>query len=192
MAFSRQILPRELSPDNLVPSLVSIGVNLGSTPSKSPVNIEDVLFFSSLDAITNDDFRILSILTTWLEVHHLAVNVDRLQSLVASNPTPKFRAYWASVATWLSSDHRFAKIKHLYKGPRLELGPTGTDFHISRHGEDPRFKKSFLKVPANLLRDRKSDVLSPSQLARQLRSYYNRMVIGASYRADMWTALEED
>src|SRR3989338_2702862 len=116
MAFSRQMLPREFSRDNLVPSLVSIGLNLGSKPSKNPVNIEDVLFFSSLDSITNSDFRVLSILTTWLEVHHLVVNVDRLQSLVISNPTPKFRAYWASIANWLSSDHRFAKIKHLYKG----------------------------------------------------------------------------
>ena len=192
MAFSRQVLPRDLPHEDLVSSMVSIGINLGSTPSSQPANIEDVLFFASLGAIEGEDFRILSVLTTWLGVHHSIINVDRLKTLVSSNSNQKFKAYWASIGTWLNSDHRFSKIAQLYKGPKVELLSVGTDFQISRHGEDPRFSIGFLKVPANLLRDRKSDVLSPTQVAHQLRAYYNRVIIGPSYRADMWTAVEEN
>src|SRR3989338_1288773 len=116
MAFSREIMPRDLSRHDRVGDMVSIGINLGSASSTEPVNIEDVLFSCSLDAIENEDFRVLSLLTTWLGVHFSAVNVDRLAHLIASSPVPKFRAYWASIAIWLQTDARFSKIKRLYAG----------------------------------------------------------------------------
>lgn len=192
MAFNRKIMPRDLSQHDLVADMVSIGINLGSVSSAVPVNIEDVLFSSSLDAIENEDFRVLSLLTTWLGIHFAAVNVDRLAYLIASNPAPKFRAYWASIASWLQTDGRFLKIRRLYVGSKIDLLSVGTDFQISRYGEDNRFSKGFLRVPGNLLRDRKSDILSPPELAKKLRTYYNRMLMGPSYRADMWTEIERN
>src|SRR5213079_1247325 len=48
------------------------------------------------------------------------------------------------------------------------------------------------RVPANVLRDRAADVLQPNDLARRHAAYGWRIVIGPSYRADMWAALEHD
>jgi len=41
-----------------------------------------------------------------------------------------------------------------------------TGFQLKRHGEDPRFAGSALRVPANVLRDRAADVDPPAELAR--------------------------
>ena len=79
-----------------------------------------------------------------------------------------------------------------YRGPRLDLLAAGSEFQIRRHGEDPRFDGSCLRVPANLLRDRASDVVSPEQLAKRHRTYHYRLMMGTSYRADCWAALEAE
>ncbi|MBI5627907.1 MAG: hypothetical protein HY953_03225, partial [Candidatus Rokubacteria bacterium] len=47
-----------------------------------------------------------------------------------------------------------------------------------------------LRVPANVLRDRSADVLSPAALARRHLAYRWRVIMGATYRADVWAALE--
>src|SRR5229473_1498678 len=64
-------------------------------------------------------------------------------------------------------DRRFARLGALYAGPRVNLQAVGAAFHIRKHGEDPRFSGSPLRVPANVLRDRAADVLSPRDLARR-------------------------
>jgi len=80
----------------------------------------------------------------------------------------------------------------LYEGPRQDLLRTGTAFRVKRHGEDPRFVLTSLRVPANLLRDRAADVLPTREMAKRHRAYRARVVIGPSYRADTWAALDEN
>jgi hypothetical protein len=69
---------------------------------------------------------------------------------------------------------------------------TGTEFQVKRHGEDPRFQRSAIRVAANVLRNRTADVLPPAELARRHHAYRWRIIMGPSYRADMWAALEDD
>ena len=90
----------------------------------------------------------------------------------------------------MQKDRRFSKLERGFQGPRLDLLAVGTDFQIQRHGEDCRFKGSPLRVPGNALRDRSSDVLSPTELCRRHAAYRHRLIMGPSYRADMWAALE--
>ena len=59
-------------------------------------------------------------------------------------------------------------------------------------GEDPRFAGSALRVPAGVLRDRKADVLTPAELAGRHGTYRRRILLGPSYRADMWAELDRD
>ena len=47
-------------------------------------------------------------------------------------------------------------------------------------------------MPAGVLRERAADVLSPSALAMHHRGYYWRVVVGPTFRADMWAALERE
>jgi hypothetical protein len=49
------------------------------------------------------------------------------------------RAFWRAFAEWKRSDRRFERLLKLSRGPRVDLN-TSTNFHVSRHGEDPRFK----------------------------------------------------
>jgi len=72
----------------------------------------------------------------------------------------------------------------------VDLLATGTDFQIARRGEDPRFADTYLRIPAGILRDRPGDVLDSAALARHHRPYYWRLIIGPTYRADVWAALE--
>ena len=99
-------------------------------------------------------------------------------------------AYWAAIATWLEKDRRLARLATAYVGAPVDLLPEGTEFQIQRRGEDERFKGSQLRVPKGTLRDRTDDVLSPEALVRRHAGYRNRVLMGPSFRADVWTTLE--
>ena len=85
-----------------------------------------------------------------------------------------------------------ARLRVLYDGPHIDLLRTGTSFQLARRGEDSRFQETSLRVPDGILRDRRSDVLSPVELARRHGTYRCRIQMGPSFRADMWAVLEND
>jgi hypothetical protein len=193
MAFSRQLLPRSdgLDEKSLLSNFVGIGMNFAAKASKDP-NIEDTVLAASIEGLENDDLRVLSVLTTWIEVHSAAINVDRLVQIVLSHPSKRVKAYWASIAMWQIKDRRFTKMVRVYSGPIIDLLQVGADFQIKRHGEDKRFSGALMRVAAGTLRDRDSDVLTPAQLARCHEIYRWRTIIGPTYRADMWAELEKN
>lgn len=192
MGHSRAIAPaRSPSGDALTADLVGIGLLVGGEGSREP-NIEDTLLFASVEGLERDDLRVLAVLVTWFGVHAGHVNADRLTRLVGLQKSKRVRAFWSALARWRSADRRFARLARAYRGPRLDLLSTGTDFQVARHGEDPRFAGSKLRVPANVPRDRPADVLQPAELSRAHAAYRWRLVIGPSYRADMWAALERE
>lgn len=190
MAHRRAIAPTQTaSGDALTADLVGIGLLVGGEGSRDP-NIEDTLLAASVEGLERDDLRVLAVLVTWFGVHAAHVNADRLTRLIALQASKRVRAFWSALARWRAADRRFARLSRAYRGPRLDLLSTGTDFQVARHGEDERFAGSKLRVPANVLRDRPADVLQPAELARAHAAYRWRLVIGPTYRADMWAALE--
>jgi len=192
MPFSRAVAPpTPPQPDELTGAMVAIGMKFASRANPN-ANIEDTLLFASVEGMEKDDLRVLAILVTWFGVHGPWVNADRLTKLVSETQAPRVRALWSALARWQSKDRRFARLAKVYTGPRLDLLATGTDFQTKRHGEDKRFAGGPLRVPANVLRDRPADVLTPAELAKRHEAYRSRIIIGPSYRADMWSALERD
>lgn len=191
MSFSRTLAPAPMGADALTSAMVGIGMKFAAPAAPEP-NIEDTLLFASIEAMDNDDLRVLAVLVTWFGVHAPRVNADRLTRLVAVQKSDRVRAFWSALARWQIKDRRFARLAKVYTGRRIDLLPTGTDFQVKRHGEDPRFEGSALRVPANILRDRPGDVLEPAELARIHHAYRCRVMIGPTYRADMWAALEAD
>jgi hypothetical protein len=192
MAFNRQFLPRNEAWDEkaILSNFVGMGMIFNAEASKDP-NIEDTVLTASIQGLENNDLRVLSILTTWIEVHHAVLNVDRLVKIVIWHSSERVKAYWASLAMRHIKDRRFAKLINVYTGPVIDLMGVGTDFQIKRHGEDKRFAGSFLRVAAGTLRDRKTDILTPEQLAKIHNMYRWRTIIGPTYRADMWAELEK-
>lgn len=192
MAFSRELAPAQ-GPGHhaLTSALVGIGMEFAASAAPEP-NIEDTLFFASAEAMDRNDLRVLAMLVSWFGVHHAWVNVDRLTKLVSTRGPERAKALWTALATWQGRDRRYARLSGSYRGPRLDLLTAGADFQIRRHGEDPRFERSCLRVPANLLRDRPADIALPDALARRHRAYHYRVMIGPSYRADCWAMLEAE
>jgi hypothetical protein len=190
MGFRRDIAPGKLvRGDELTAAMTGVGMNFAAAPASNP-NVEDTLLAASVEGLEHDDLRVLAVLATWLGIHGSWINADRLTAIVARQASKRVRAFWGAVGRWRSKDRRFARLARTYRGPRVDLLAVGTDFQIRRAGEDPRFAGSPLRVPANLLRDRKGDVLTPSELARLHRAYRCRVMLGPSYRADMWAELE--
>jgi hypothetical protein len=189
MGFSRAVAEPRPSNDVLTARMAGIGLNFAATPERD-ADIEGTLVQASSLGMDDADLRVLSVLTTWLGVHHAHVNADRLIRLVAEHESPRVHAYWAAVASWLAKDRRFARLS-ASEGAAVDLLPVGTDFQLKRKGEDERFVGSKLRVPRGTLRDRADDVLSPEALAKRHAGYRNRVVIGPTWRADVWTILEK-
>jgi hypothetical protein len=191
MVFSRALAPVEVpGRDALTAAMAGIGIELAAPAAPDP-NIEDTMLFCSAEAMDGSDLRILALLVGWFGVHHAWVNADRLTRLVAGS-SERVRALWSALAGWQAKDRRYARLAGGYRGPRLDLLAAGTEFQIRRHGEDVRFEGACLRVPANLLRDRPGDIASPDVLAARHRMYRYRVMMGPSYRADCWAALEAD
>jgi hypothetical protein len=164
-------------------------VNLAATPEPD-ADIEMTLVHASIAGMEGQDLRVLALLTTWLGVHHTYVNADRLIRFVAAQESQRVQAYWAAVSRWLACDRRLARLGHAPPGSPIELLPAGNAFQVARHGEDERFAGSCMSVPRGTLRDRTADVLTPEELARHHRGYRHRVLLGPSWRADVWAVLE--
>ncbi len=190
MAFRRATALSD-RPDeaNLTRDMVGIGMNFAAEANPS-ATIEETLVHASAAGMDDDDLRVLAILTTWVGVHHRHINADRLARCVAEHESERVYAYWAAVGQWLSKDRRLTRLTKLHEGAPLDLLSVGTDFQITRRGEDERFADSSLRVPAGTLRDRDSDVLSPEVLVGRHAGYRNRVLMGPTWRADVWTVLQ--
>jgi len=191
MPFSRAVGPAPAETDELTANMVGIGMNFAASASPQP-NIEDTLFYTSVEAIEKPDLRVLAVLTTWFGIYAKWVNADRLTQIVANEKSQRVRAFWSALAHFCRKDPRFARLGRLYSGTRQDLLSSGTDFQIMRHGEDQRFAGSPLRVPGNVLRNRLKDVLPATELARRHHAFRYRVIIGPGYRADMWAAIEAD
>jgi len=192
MPYSRIVEAGELSKGSrLTCDMVGVGMLFAASASPEP-NIEDTLIGASVEGMERDDLRVLAVLTTWLRIHHPRVNADRLLRAVQGHPSTRVRAYWSAIGTWLGKDRRMARLETVHQGRRVEVLRSGTAFRIRRKGEDPRFLKTRLRVPGGVLRDRDADVLSPTELARRHATYRWRIIMGPSYRADMWAVLEAE
>ena len=181
----------KVSDAELTARMVAIGMVFAAKPAEHSV-IERTLELASKKAMQEDDFRVLDVLVNWLGVHSRYVNADRLFRLIKGNQSERILAFWTAIAQWKATDSRFTRFRKLYSGIRVDLlSPQATQFQVSRHGEDERFEKTCLRIPANLLRKSDVDVMSPERLANIHRGYRNRVWMGANWRADAWTELEE-
>jgi hypothetical protein len=192
MGFKRAILPVQIpSVGQLTADMIGIGMLFAGEGSPAP-NIEDTLLHASIAGMDGEDFRVLAVLCTWLDVHAPRINADRLVAIASAQGSRRVRAFWAAFGHWKGGDRRFARLCRLHRRPRVDLLATGQEFQVRRFGEDPRFAGGPLRVDARVLRDRPADVLAPAELARRHLAYRWRVIIGPTYRADLWAALEAD
>lgn len=191
MSFKRIEKPTHwMIGDELTQSLVAIGVRLASDSKIINPNIEDTILSAVKEGLEGD-YRILSLVVDWIEVHSSCLNVDRVYRVLKTEKSNRpFIAFWSGVAKWLKKDSRFKKIANLYKGPKFDLLGESSSFLIERNGEDERFKGTCFRVPGKTLRHRLDDIETPSELSKKHSDYYHRVLIGATYRADQISILK--
>lgn len=170
---------------DLTRMLTGIGIKIGDSDYIKNANIEDTLIAGALEGVAGD-YRVLSLVTTWIEIHHQVLNADRLFRAVSAVKEKKLRAYFSNLNFLLPKDPRFKKFKSLYKGEKVILGLTDDySYLVKKHGEDERFSSGKLVVAKHTLRNRKEDILPVQEMAKFHRLYYYRLLIGPVYRADM-------
>ena len=189
MSYKRRIMPVAGKPSDLTRAMIGIGMNFVGKGDPD-ANIEDTIYFASIEGMENDDLRTLAVLVTWFDVHSRWINADRLTRLVAESDSKRVRVFWSAVAKWKEKDRRFSRLAKQSARTRIDLLQAGSDYLIERHGEDERFQSGPLRVPANVLRDRPADVLPPEVLAQRHHAYRFRIMMGPTYRADMWAMME--
>ena len=197
MAFHRSA-PTLLRGIELDSALRGAGLRLGPKSSGDDArSLEQVIVSAVAEAIPRD-LRMLSVATTWLEVHADRLHVAELmRHLIAAHELvvdpERFAGYWSAIAHQRRSDARWAKVARRFAGGPVFLGELPTELEqmqIARKGEDPRFVGSRLRVAKGTLRDRPADVDDPRALARRHRWYRERIRQGPTYRADCWAELD--
>ncbi len=176
----------------LTSDLVGIGFRLASHSPKEEPNIEDTLVAASIEGMVREDFRVLALLVDWLSIHLDRVNVDRLTKLVKAVPDRSVKFFWAAIAHRYSQDPRMQKLQKGFTRQKWSLLGDRGNFLMEREGEDERFRGSPLLVPQRTLRHRPQDILGPADLAKKHKAYHWRILIGPSYRADMWALMERE
>lgn len=191
--------PGEFTQTSLNQRMKAIGFRIGYEGSDVIVpkedrfqfDIEKTLIDAAYEAKT--DYRILSLLMTWISVHGDRVILEKLFKLAASalkerghNPIINGIAVWGAICGYT----RFKRYISHSKQDEFLIEQEMTESFEQYQGLKEDWKKNGVKVPLKMIRIREDDVLSSEDLARTNLQYRNRLLVGASWRADILTAID--
>ncbi len=182
--------------------LFSIGFRIGfegdalsGTPKQwlALADIEQTLL--EVTAQAQKDYRLLSVLMTWIQIHGEQVIVEKLFKR-AKKLDPLAGAYAPEILNGMAV---WATVCKMEKWKKCISGDPKHTYLIDEEithsfeaysGLKPEWLKYGVKVPEKMIRIRASDVLSPLELASTHHQYRNRLIYGASWRADIITAIQ--
>ena len=183
-------------------SLQSIGFNLSCNKKAIDPNIEATLISASIEAMYNKDNRLGGLIVDWITIHFSRINVDRLTKFISHLNNSEYRLvkiFWCANAQRLvAKDQRFKKLSQIYKGKRINLADycskskKSTSLLIEIKGEDERFKNTCIRIPRNYFSERPNQIFSGSIIAKNHFPYRYRLMMGPSYRADIWALIKRN
>ena len=182
-------------------SLQAIGFNIFCNRKSTDLNIEETLISASVEVINGKDNRLGGLLVDWITIHSDRINVDKLTKFVKQLGSDKYklvRVFWCANAQRLvKKDQRFKRLSQIYKGKRISLADylaskkrKTTHLLITLKGEDERFKNTCIRLPKGYFSKRLNQILPSSVVAKTNLTYRYRLMMGASYRADIWTLIK--
>ena len=149
-------------------------------------DIEETLL--SIVGMFSEDYRLASVLLSWIKVHGNHVIVEKLAK-IANRPE-----HGAVATTWLAlaaawavecGFHKWRKLARPVPGPVYFYAPDVSEAAIARKGLLSWPEPLGFRIPNSFLRIRESDVLTPAELIAVNPQYRNRYLYGASWRADI-------
>lgn len=177
--------------------LNGLGIRItGSAPLKRPqkfgIDIEQTLIEALLQF--PGDARLVSLIFSWIKVHGAYVIVEKLAKYTSRYPEKEYPSMrWISALAAFAFDNGYYKWKKLIrrsKNPVFLFPKEITKSAIGLKGSVSYLEKLNFFIPKDAIRIREDDVLSPSELIKWNRQYRNRYLYGASWRADIITAIE--
>lgn len=184
--------------------LLAIGFNVNCKKQSINPNIESAIISASVEAVNNKDTRIGGLLVDWITAHYLRINVDRLTKFIFSLDSREYKfvkIFWCANAQRLfTKDQRFKRLSNLYRNKRVNFADRFintkaqkvTKMLIKIKGEDERFKKTCIRVPKGYFSKRPHQIFPVSVIAKNHLTYRYRVIMGPSYRADLWALLEKN
>lgn len=141
-----------------------------------------------------EDYRIASVLMSWIKVHGNHVIVEKLAKLRdrAGKEAGQSFLWMTPVAAWAveCGFYKWRKLVQKETGPVYLYDPEVSESAILRKGPLPWLEPLGFRVPRDSLRIRDADVLTPRELIQINLQYKNRYIFGASWRADIITAIQ--
>lgn len=178
-----------MSNPSLDEKLRYIGVQLAGVhkiKSSHWIDIENTLHEAAL-AVPGDS-RLFSLLCSWVSVHGDYVVIEKLMKLQKKKNSP-----WLVALAICASNmgfHQWTRLIKKQQGPLALVSVELALSSISIKGEEINFRKYGFLMPQAVIRLRASDVLTSERLVGKNRQYRNRLLFGASWRADIVTAIE--
>jgi hypothetical protein len=166
-----------------------IGVQLASVKKIKHaqwIDIENTLYEATLDVPR--DSRLFLLLCSWVSVHGDYVVIEKLMKLQKKKNSP-----WLVALSICALNMGFHQWKRLIKKQQGLHALVSTELALSSiglKGEEPHFRKNGFLIPIGTLRVRPSDAEIPERLLKKNPQYRNRLLFGASWRADIVTAIE--
>lgn len=178
-----------MSSPSLDQKLSYIGVQISGVQKMKHaqwIDIENTLHEAALEVPR--DSRLFSLICSWVSVHGDYVIIEKLMKLQKKKNSPWLIAL--AVYAFNTGFHQWKRLIKKQKGP---LALVSTDLALSSialKGEEPHFRKNGFLIPTGNIRVRASDVQTPERLVKVNPQYRHRLLFGASWRADIITAIE--
>lgn len=154
---------------------------------KSWIDIENTLHEACLEI--PKDSRLFSLICSWVSVHGDYVIIEKLMKLQKKNYSS-----WLIAVAICASNLGFHQWKRLIKKQPKETSLIDNELALSSiqlKGEEPHFRKYGFLIPKGSIRIRTSDTSTRERLVKKNSQYRNRFLFGASWRADIVTAIEK-
>lgn len=149
------------------------------------IDIENTLYVASLEV--SKDSRLFSLLCSWVSVHGDYVIIEKLMKLQKKQNSPWLVA--VAICALNMGFHQWKRLIVKQKGLRALVDTDLALSSIALKGEEANFRKFGFLIPKGIIRIRPSDIRTSEQLIKGNLQYRNRLLFGASWRADIVTAI---
>lgn len=166
-----------------------IGFQLASTHKIKHfqwIDIENTIHEATLEVA--QDSRLFSLLCSWVSIHGDYVIIEKLMKLQKRKNSPWLVAL--SIFAFNMGFHQWKRLIKKQKGPLALVSTELALSSITLKGEESNFRKNGFLMPHGIIRVRASDAQTPQRLIKKNPQYRNRLLFGASWRADIITAIE--
>ncbi len=174
--------------NDLYSRLFTIGIQVTGKRLKM-VDIESTLIDACYE-IENDS-RLLSLLFAWVEKYSNLIIISKFLKTYKLSSAKRGKCPWVA-ALLIMTKKKSSLISSFLNSDDFSCmsgSPSVVKIQAERHGAIAPLKSHGIIVPKNFIRIRDIDVAAPDVIAKRNLQFKNRLLIGATARADVITAI---